>query len=187
MCFKLIRFDLYYSHSSFLNAYSNWNNRPPTRTVGISSGTPPSVFTISIACTVGFPHVLYVPVEYMNAGNAQQGYFVFFFFGPTIFLPSLALSLFPSPTPPLLPCLLCVSAWKWNRSFWILSSITEKAPLLVMQSGAKKKKKKAQEYGMSPARWFREEECSILYAGRISLIEVSAWENCGCVRVNVWV
>lgn len=34
---------------------------------------------------------------------------------------------------------------------------------------------------------FREEECGILYASRISLIEVSARENCGCVRVNVWV
>lgn len=29
-------------------------------------------------------------------------------------------------------------------------------------------------------RWFKEEECSILYAGRISLIEVSAWENWMC-------
>lgn len=39
---------------------------------------------------------------------------------------------------------------------------------------AEQAKKKHRNMACLQQRWFREEECSILYAGRISLIEVSA-------------
>lgn len=116
--------------------------------------------------------------------KAQEGYFVLFLAS----LQRLLFSLPPSLTRSHFPCVSPRFLQKWNRLYWIPSSITEKAPLLVMQSGRQSKKTKR------PGIWhdsshveLGEEECSILYAGRISLIEVSARENCGCMRVNVWV
>lgn len=104
------------------------------------------LFIISTACTVFFPHVLCVPVEYLDTRNTQQGNFVLYFWGG---LPStpLFLSLYHSLL--LHPAhLLCVSAWKWNRSFWILSSIIEKKALYLWCRAGEEE---AQEYGMSPA------------------------------------
>lgn len=128
------------------------------------------LFIVSTACTSFFPHVLCVPVEYLDARNTQQGNFVFYFRGPHLSSPSTPLFL----SAPCFPAhLLCVSAWKWNRSFWILSSITEKKKKL-STCDAEQAKKKHRNMACLQQRWFREEECSILYAGRISLIEVSA-------------
>lgn len=125
---------LYCSHSPFSSAFQQLKqSRPPQPGWWTGCRNTTELFLISTACTEGFPHVFYVPVEYMSAGKTQQGYFVFFFWPPSTayhfpFLPPPSFSLcFPAS-------LLCVSAWKWNRSFWIFSSITKTAPLLVMQS-----------------------------------------------------
>lgn len=110
----------------------------------------------------------------MNAGNTQPPSITHHF--PFLPSPPLFLSLLPCVSPlcfclEVEPIVLDSLPHHWKSSS---TCDAEQA-------------KKHRNMSRLQQRWFREEECSILYAGRISLIEVSAWENCGCVRVNVWV
>lgn len=89
------------------------------------------LFIISTACTSFFPPCPLCACGISGRKEHTAGQLCPLFPGaslelplhPSISLLSFTLSLFA----PCFPAhLLCVSAWKWNRSFWILSSITEK-------------------------------------------------------------
>lgn len=105
------------------------------------------LFIISTACTSFFPPCPLCACGISGRKEHTAGQLCPLFPGASLELPlhpSISLSLSLSLFAPCFPAhLLCVSAWKWNRSFWILSSITEKkkrSSLLVMQSRRRRRR-----------------------------------------------
>ena len=157
--------------------------KTPNQASGCLCRNTTEFFIISTACTLSFLHVLYAPVEYTNAGKTQQAYFVFFF--GLLQCPPFSLSPSPSLFISPLPCNspLCFSlevepiALASLLHHWKSSSTCD----------AERAEKAQGIWHVSSNVGSERRGGRILYAGRISLIEVSAWENCRCMRVNVWV